>query len=123
MLLDEFVRDNMKLFVHQLSYKKEDPLNKKMRWDMTDEEILAVKEEQMNYKLTEEEKKEDELKIKEYQMNNPLNKLSFFKEKVKIPFSITCSQKGSGKTQKRIATVFVGSEICKIFFYKIKNVK
>jgi hypothetical protein len=105
----------MKMFVKGVLLKKEDDLRSqvKIKENLNEEEedgeYLKIKEEQMLEITEKEEKERVEKLLKDYYQNNPLVKLNFFKNKVKIPFSFTYSQ----KPKLKIANLYVGSEICK----------
>lgn len=116
LLEDPVVRDSLKMFVKGVLLKKEEDLRSHIKIkenpnneEEEDGEYDRIKEEQMMEITEKEEKERVEKLLKEYYQNNPLVKLNFFKNKVKIPFSFTYSQ----KPKIKIATLYVGSEICK----------
>jgi len=107
----------MKMFVKGVLLKKEEDSRSQVKLkenpnEDEEGEYTRIKEEQMLEITDSQEKERVEKLLREYQENNPLIKLNFFKNKVKIPFSFTYSQ----KPKLKIATLFVGSEICKYFF-------
>jgi hypothetical protein len=112
MLEDSFVRDSLKIFVKDLILKKDDELKKSIKLlslQTSDDEFSSFVDTNQEMNMTQliDEKQRVEKALSEFHQNNPLIYLSFFKDKVKIPFSFTFTQRGV----MRIATVFVGSEV------------
>jgi hypothetical protein len=106
MLEDTFVRDSIKIFVKDLILKKQDTNSIKLLSQQTNDEEQTDEISNSN-RASLEEKQRVEKALSEFHQNNPLIYLSYFKDKVKIPFSFTFTQRGL----MRIANVFVGSEI------------
>jgi hypothetical protein len=118
MLEDSLVRDSMKIFVKSLMNKKEDDARALIKNNIEEGDLNSniIKEDNMLCELNEEDEIERvEKTLREYHQNNPLIKLNFFKNKVKIPFSFTYTHKGSHQNRLKVATLYVGSEICKYF--------
>lgn len=100
MLEDDMVRDSMKMFANSLKQKKENI--SPCKYSSKSNDILNDEDEEIRV----------EMLIKEFHKKNPLVNLNFFKEKAKIPYSFTFTQRGNGKQRTTIATLYVGSEIC-----------
>lgn len=121
MLEDDIVRDSMKIFVNSILQKIDGNELKQNRDYYVEEgatETITIKQEGEEILEGDEELRVEKL-INDYHENNPLGPLNFFKNKVKIPFSFTFTQKGNGSKAIRVATLFVGSEICNI---KLNNI-
>lgn len=115
MLEDNVVRDSMKLFVKSLIIKNDEEKGLTNIKEMAEDnnfDLKIVEHDQDIESIDQNEKARVEKLLLEYHKNNPLNKLNFFKNKVKIPFSFTHGQRGSNKKRIWTCTLFVGSEIC-----------